>query len=315
MKQLAKPTPMTPLQRWSLAVVVLACAAYLGLTLGKPPSDTPSPYHFSVVLVAVLTISIIGLLFLTWLAGYYAWLQLDRYTRGLTAGPSRQAFGLMTQGVWLLAVGLILSSLTGAVSSFFGRNIGLVAVLTQVNYYIIIFFPFFGFMKLQMGSRHLAVAAQAAMTTRAKLVTVGPPVAVLAAFYVFLAATNAAPSTQVLAAGPVGFVVLWLTAGLTIGSWALGLLAALNVERATYRGEGTQYTRPLVGLYNGILTTTGGFIILDALLSLGTTRLEVLPVGALLLLLYGFIGVVGLGFWVTAVSVRRLTAPLPKAEG
>jgi hypothetical protein len=62
--------------------------------------------------------------------------------------------------------------------------------------------------------------------------------------------------------------------------------------------------------------TTGGFIILDALLSLGAPRLQALPVWAILLLIYGFIGVVGLGFWSVAMSVRQLmTAPVVGRKG
>src|SRR5689334_15353646 len=115
-------TRMTPQQRWTLGAVVLASIAYLALNLSSPRSNTPGPYHLSPMLIVVLTLTIIGLLFMTWLAGYYAWLQLDRYTRGL-ADPNRKAFRLMTQGVWLLVAGLIASSLTGAISSFYGRDI------------------------------------------------------------------------------------------------------------------------------------------------------------------------------------------------
>jgi hypothetical protein len=85
----------------------------------------------------------------------------------------------------------------------------------------------------------------------------------------------------------------------------LGLLAALNIERATH-GNTTLPPRPLVTLYNGILTMTGGFIILDALSSLGTTRLARLPLGVTVALLYAFIAVVGLGFVIVAASGRAL---------
>jgi hypothetical protein len=67
-------------------------------------------------------------------------------------------------------------------------------------------------------------------------------------------------------------------------------------------------------LYNGILTMTGGFIILDALMSLGATRLQALPVGVVVALVYGFIGVVALGFWIVARSARELIAAAAKAK-
>src|SRR6185369_2695048 len=110
----------------------------------------------------------------------------------------------------------------------------------------------------------------------------------------FLAATNAAPDAQVLSAGPTGFLALPVNIILVVGSWVLGLLTALNIERSTHRSEDASYARPLAKLYNGILTTTGGFIILDALMSLGATRLSALPVWLIVGLIYAFIGVVAL---------------------
>jgi hypothetical protein len=94
---------------------------------------------------------------------------------------------------------------------------------------------------------------------------------------------------------------------LVVSTWVLGLLAALNIERATH-GSTSLPSRPLVTLYNGILTMTGGFIILDALSSLGTARLSHLPLGIIVALLYIFIAVVGLGFVIVAASGRALLA-------
>jgi hypothetical protein len=307
---------MTGRQRWNLGFITAACVVYLVLTMTAPRSTEANPYHFSVALILVLSLTIIGLLLLTWVLGFYAWLQLDRYTNKLPAGPSRQAFGQMARGMWLLAAGLVVSSLLSATKAFYANDALISTVMTQLNYYIIVGFPFLGFMWLRTGSRHLAVAAQAAMTIQAKLLTVGPPVALLASFYVFLAVTNSTPGAQMLASGPIGFLVLPASIILVVASWVLGLLAALNVERATYRGEGARNSQPLVKLYNGILTTTGGFIILDALLSLGTTRLQALPVSVILLLIYAFIGVVGLGFFLVGRSVRELVImPIPRPKG
>jgi hypothetical protein len=174
-------------------------------------------------------------------------------------------------------------------------------------------FPFLGFLCLRIGSRHLMVSAQAMMTTQAKLLTVGPPVALLAVFYAYLSATNSSATAKALMAGPIGFLAVPASVILVAGAWTLGLLAALNIERATYRGDGTSHTGPLVRLYNGVLTVTGGFIILDALMSLGD-RLAALPVGAILFLIYGFIGVVGFGFFIMAMGVRGLLAA-PQAKG
>jgi hypothetical protein len=298
-------------QWWRLGFVAAATSAYFGLTFAAPRGTGGNPYHLSVVLILVLGLTIVGLLLLAWWFGFYAWLELDRYTKRLPKEEGRRTYGRMATGVWFLVTGLILSSLMSAAKPLYAGDVGVATVITQVNYYTIIIFPFLGFMWLRIGSRHLAVSAQAMMSVRSKLVTVGPPVLLLAMFYVFLAATNSAPDTEVLQSGPTGFLVLPTNIILVVGSWVLGLLAALNIERATHRGESARLVRPLAKLYNGILTMTGAFIVLDALMSLGNTRLQALPVGVIVLLIYGFIGVVALGFLIVARGARELIAAAP----
>ena len=296
--------------------MALASVTYLVLTFSAPRGDNPNPYHFSIVAVLVLTVTIIGLWFLTCFFGFYAWLKLDTYARLLPRGVDRRAYGQIAQGVRILAYGLLVSSVIGATNPYFIHSPSLGAVVKQINYYIIILAPFLGFLYLRWGTKRLAVSAHAAMSLRSKLVTVGPPVLLLAGFYVFLAATNVAPDGQLQALGRLGFLVLPLNIILVVGSWVLGLLAALNIERATYRGVVASHTKPLVKLYNGILTMTGGFIILDALMSLGSTRLASLPLSVTVSLLYGFIGVVGFGFMLVSVSARALiTAAMAKTGG
>jgi hypothetical protein len=281
-------------QWWRLGFVAAATSAYFGLTFAAPRGTGGNPYHLSVVLILVLGLTIVGLLLLAWWFGFYAWLELDRYTKRLPKEEGRRTYGRMATGVWFLVTGLILSSLMSAAKPLYAGDVGVATVIT-----------------LRFGSRHLAVSAQAMMSVRSKLVTVGPPVLLLAMFYVFLAATNSAPDTEVLQSGPTGFLVLPTNIILVVGSWVLGLLAALNIERATHRGESARLVRPLAKLYNGILTMTGAFIVLDALMSLGNTRLQALPVGVIVLLIYGFIGVVALGFLIVARGARELIAAAP----
>ncbi len=306
---------MTGRQRWNLGLLVAASAIYLGLLFTAPKPNAPSPYHFSAILVVVLSATILGFLLLAVVFGFYAWLELDRYAQRFPEQtPTHDAYARLAQGVWFLTACLIGSTLLGAIKPFFATNASVVAAITQINYFVVIIFPFLGFLNLRTGSRHLAVSAQAIMTARAKLVTVGPPLVLLSAFYVFLSITNTSPGLQTAAAGPIGFLVLPASIILVVGTWTLGLLAALNIERATYRGEGAKHARPLVKLYNGVLTTTGGFIILDALLSLGS-RVGALPVAAALFLVYTFIGVVALGFYIIARGARGLLAiPVPRPK-
>jgi hypothetical protein len=297
-------TPLRPSHWLNIWFVGLAAVAYLVLTFLAPHRSNTNPYHLSIAVILLLTVTIIGLWLATCLFGLLAWLRLSVYAHTLPSGANRRAYERLAQGVRILAYGLLVSSIISATNPYFAHDPGAAAIVTQLNNLLILIAPFVGFLYLRLGSRSLAVSAHAVMSLRAKLVTVGPPVLVLASFYVFLAATNASPSSQLAASGPVGFLMLPLNIVLVVGSWTLGLLAALNIERATHRGTSESQARPLVKLYNGMLTMTGGFIILDALESLGTTRLASLPLSIVVFLLYAFIAVVGLGFMQVWISAR-----------
>lgn len=308
-------TPLTRRQWWNITFVVLAFAVYLGLNLTAPDSGKTSPHHLSEAMIILLTATILGLWLLTCSFGLYAWLKLDAYAQLLPKGVERRAYDQIAKGVWLLAYGLLVSSILTASKPFFAGNASLGAVVSQINYYIIVITPFLGFLYLRLGTKRLAVSTQAAMTLGTKLLTVGPPVVLLASFYIFLVATNSGPDAQALSDGPLGFLMLPFNIALVVSSWTMGLLAALNVERATHRGESAKNTQALVKLYNGILTMTGGFIILDALMSLGTTRLLSLPLEVTVLLLYIFIGVVALGFMIVSSGARALMALVQVRSG
>jgi hypothetical protein len=280
---------------------------YLGLTFMAPKSVNPNPYHLSVAVTLLLVVTIIGLWMMTCFSGLLAWLRLDTYAHVLPQGSNRRAYEQFAQGVRILAYGLLLSSVLGVVKRHFPHDIGTSVLLDQINYYVVLIAPFLGFLFLRLGTKRLAVSAHAAMTLRAKIVTVGPPVLLLASFYVYLAATNTAAG-PLLGPGPIGFLMLPLNITLVVGSWVLGLLAALNIERATHRRVDTNHTQPMVKLYNGTLTMTGGFIILDALLSLGSDRLASLPLSVTVTLVYAFIAVVALGFMLVSTGARALLA-------
>lgn len=288
-------------------VALAAIVYFISTLLSIKPGSPSNSYNIPLVALYILSLTIIGLLLLGWFFGLYAWLQLDRYTRELPPGAPKKSYGQIARGIEYLTLALILPTLISASRPLYANDVNMTAVVTQINYYAIIVLPFLGFLYLRQGTKHLAVSAQAAMTLVTKLVTVGPPVLLLACFYIFLALTNSTPQAGSLS-GSAGTIALWVSILLIVSSWVLGLLAALNIERWTHRGDGADRARPLVKLYNGILLTTCGFIILDALLSLDATRLRNLPIEVVLGLVYLFIGVVALGFMTVGVGARRLRA-------
>ncbi len=279
---------MTRSQKLNLIFVALLVVAYVAASI-ITPKQASNTYHLSHAAIALLTVSILGLWALTCFFGIFAWLRLDRYAN-LLAGKDQQAFSRIGLGVLLLAYGLIISSLASAA-----------ALPKELSTYINIVIPVLGFWYLRIGTKSLSVSAQAALSLKSKLLTVGPPVLLLGVFYVFLALSNSTPK------GPHGPLLLISTA-LVIATWTLGLLAALNIERATHTSESAIPARPLALLYNGILTMTGGYIILDALISLGNDRIASLPLLVVVALIYAFIAVVGLGFYIVSASARQLIA-------
>lgn len=292
---------LTGAHKLNITFVVTLAMTYLVVEFAAPKSNT---YHFSLVAGVVLVLTVNVLWMATCLFGLRAWLNLDRYAAQQKHESDRRAFGQIANGVRLLAYSLLVSSLLTGLGPYFRDNAGVSAAISQANYYLILIFPFLGFFLLRQGTKRLAIMAEAALSLRAKVLTVGPPVALLAAFYTFLTVTNSAINAP---------VVEVVTIVLVVGAWVWGLLAALNIERATHRGV-MAANKPLVLLYNGILTMTGGFIILDALSSLGTARFAALPLGVDLALLYTFIAVVCLGFVIVAAAGRVLMGGQEKAR-
>jgi len=288
-----------------VAFVFLAAVTYLAVTFLAPRNGNSNQYHLSVTLIILITVTVLGLWMATCFSGLYAWLELDRYANMQAKDSDQKALHQLASGVRFLAYGLLISSIFSASGAYFAAGTTWSVLMSQLNYYIILLAPFLGFLWLREGSKRLAVSSQAALNLKAKIFTVGPPVLLLATFYIFLAATNPGAGLAGPAAGPLAAFALPVNIILVVSTWVLGLLAALNIERATH-GNTTLPPRPLVTLYNGILTMTGGFIILDALSSLGTTRLARLPLGVTVALLYAFIAVVGLGFVIVAASGRAL---------
>jgi hypothetical protein len=280
--------------------VIVAALLYLGLQFGSSKTGSNS-YNLPLWSVIAIVISIVGLWMLAVFFGLNSWLRLDEYAHMLKSRSDRVAFRQIASGVRFLAYGLLVSSILGASSAYFTNDPRTTAVISQLNYYAAVLSPFFGFWLLREGTRKLAVTAQAALSARSKLVTIGPPVVILAAFYIFMVTTDGAPS-----AGPLGLLVLPINILLVIGSWIFGLLAALNIERATHGSGASRPQKGFIRLYNGILTMTGGIIILDALMSLGTSRLASLPLALAVVLLYAFVAIVGLGFAIVSSSGRTL---------
>lgn len=285
--------------------VIVAALAYLGLQFGSAKLGANSD-NLPIWIAVIILFSIIGLWMLAVFFGLNSWLQLDEYAYMMKSHSDRLAFRQVASGVRFLAYGLLISSVLGASESYFSGNPGAAAIITQLNYYTVVLAPFFGFWLLRQGTRKLAVSAHAVLSARSKLVTIGPPVVILSAFYIFMVTTNGAPDSLTLSAGPLGFLVLPINILLVIASWVFGLLAALNIERATHGNGPSRPHKALITLYNGILTMTGGFIILDALMSLGTSRINSLPIAFTVLLLYVFVAVVWLGFMIVSSSGRAL---------
>ncbi len=298
-------------KRTVLQAVALLSLVYIALSVAAPhtAATNANPYHISPIWTLVLVMSLLGLLLIAWLFGALAWMQLRNYSLRLSGGQ-QGAFRQMAAGVKYLALGLIISTFISGTKPYYASNANLVAISMQLNYAVLTLASFVGFLYLQMGTKYLAASARAAMSWGSRLATIGPPLVLLGAFYMTLAITNTAPVGLALFSGLSGKIILAANIVLVLGSWALGLLAALNIERATHDLEIGERAKPFLRLYNGILLTTCGFIILDALISLGNTRLSTLPLSIVLILIYLFIGVVALGFGIVASSVRKLNAIL-----
>ncbi|HTK05388.1 MAG TPA: hypothetical protein VL500_07415 [Candidatus Eisenbacteria bacterium] len=295
------------------AATVLAWTAYFTATLLAPKAAGSNPWGISPLGLLLLQLSIALPYLLTWLAGCYGVLTLRTAVRTMPDKEDAKSFARIADGVLVLLCGLVVTSFLSAARSYLRDAPQATASLTILTNYVYILAPLVGFSFIYIGSGHLRRGTSAADLPRGWGALGALILGSFAALYAWLIYTN--PTRQVSTeAGiqasyylPDALIVATIVLPF-LASCVVGLLAVLRLARY-YRGvSGYVYKKSTLYFIDGLLFVIFGAVLLQALQSLGSSRLLGIGLGPLLLVIYAFLIAQGLGFVFVALGAKQLSA-------
>lgn len=299
-------------------LIVLLWGVYCGITLLTPQDPAAAErYQLSPVTFNLLLVSVSLPYLVCWLFGLFGWLHLREFAREQPRGAERAGFTKIAYGLLALVASLVVPTLVSAVYRYISHD-STSAGWNIFSNYMGIFFPLLGFLLMFLGSMQIVSPITPKVTRLAKVTTVFFPVALFSVFYLFMIFANPSRQTSLdPSIEPTYFLPDSMIIGTiilpVIATWFLGLLLVLNLEHYSHYSK--TVNRPgLVSFYNGIIIIVAIMILSQVLASLGNGRLDNLNLGAILFIVYMFLGLLTLGFGLIARGAKRLQAPTSKTE-
>ncbi len=293
-------------------LILLLWGVYCGITLLTPQAPVAAKYHLSAVTLNLLIISVSLPYLICWLFAVFGWLHLREFAHKQPRGAERDGFTKIAYGLLALVASLVVPTLVRAVYTYASHD-STSAGWNIFSNYMGIFFPLLGFLLMFMGSLQFTSSITPKVTWLAKATTVFFPVVLFSVFYLFMIFANPTrqtsldPSVQPTYFLPdsmiIGTIILPV-----IATWFLGLLLVFNLERYSHYSK--TINRPgLVSFYNGIIIIVAITILTQVLASLGNARFANLNLGAILAIIYVFLGLLAFGFGLIARGAKRLLQP------
>ena len=294
-------------------IIMLLWGVYCGITLLTPQDPSVDKYQLSPITLNFLIISVSLPYLICWLFGIFGWLHLREFTRKQPRGAERDGLRKITYGLLALVASLVVPTLVGAVYVFVSHD-STSAGWNIFSNYLGIFFPLLGFLLMFIGSAQITSQIRPKITKLAKAMTVFFPVALFSVFYLFMIFANPSRQTSLdPLIEPTYFLPDSMIIGIivlpVIATWFLGLLLVLNLEHYSHYSK-TVNRSGLISFYNGIIIIVAITIITQVLASLGNGRLDNLNLGAILAIVYVFLGLLALGYGLIARGAKKLHQPL-----
>lgn len=319
-KPVIKNPGLTTRQKVYYTAGLLAALLYLYLSFFAPQNPSSNAFDLSPAQRFFLRLTILIPYIATWVFGVFGLAALDRYV-ALTKG-SNDVLGsllrsLRTGFTWIIA-GTISVALVGAIRSYVVPDNDTLPLFTIISNYLHVFPPLIGFLIIYRGAINLRSRPEMSEYKHGGHVPSTAIVLFISAFYIFLISTN--PTRQALqGSGAATYYLPDVIIGLTIVlpilvTWWIGFsVAFLMSDLVPYFTRPEIYkgiTRILYGIWSIIFSS----IIIQALVSLGAERLLELGLGGLLLVIYLFVFVQGLGYFLVAFGSRVLQRSVSEAN-
>lgn len=286
-----------------LLFVVLAIV-YASISLiAAPPRATLQQYHLSSTSMRLVNVAVVVPVLAVWFLALYGYQKLRAYSALLGHTKEDEQVKSLTRGVMVLAFWLPISSTVSAALNLLARSHpAMVAPTTIFLNYMSLLFPLVALILISKGARGLGDMSKERLPQSG--VNVMAIVIILAGVTYGYLIAKAGPNLDAIYHLPLTLVLLTLAVPY-IFSWFLGLLSAFYIHVYSKNVTGVIYRKSWNMLAFGI-----GWIILFLVVLQYTTavsaRLGNLSLIAVLLLVYGALLLMGLGFAFLAIGAKKL---------
>lgn len=294
--------------RFIAGLFALLVLVYLGFSLLVAPSAAAlKTYHLSVAGARAITISFVVPLVLIWTAGLFGSLKLRQYSRVVKGSPESRGLAVLSYGLLILVVTQpFASDLTSLVAQIVKHSPQTLPTLTIINNYIQILLMAAALTVIARGAAHLGALARRRSNESLERQLWALGLIAVSIFYGYFLVSHRlqgpGPSRQY-------FMPDWL-ALLTIAIpylffWYKGLYASFCIFKYQRNVRGLIYRHSLLYIAGGIVAVIISSIFVRFLATIADrlTRLSITPV---LIIIYVFLGITGLGYILIAWGARKM---------
>jgi len=290
---------------------VTASVIYLLLTFLAPA--TSNAFGLSSLQILLLKITVALPYIATWIFGVYGLSTLDKYielTKDKNDNMTNTLIFLRSGLLWII-MGTILVGVIGSARSYFATNTEIRPLFTIVTNYLYIFPQLIGFFFIFRGVIKLQASKEMSEHKHTSYFFTTLIVVLISCIYVYMVATNPSrqfsPDPNMAATYYLPDILIGFTIVLPIlTTWWLGFSAAFTLSDLIPYLTRAELFKGVTRIVYGIWATIFTSILIQALLSLGGTRLSGLSLGIILLIVYVFVLLQGIGFLFIALGSNTL---------
>lgn len=289
--------------RTFLFFVILAVLYVFISLVVAPPRATLQKYHMSSTSLRVLNTTVVVPVIAVWFLALYGYQKLHDYSQELNGSKEGAYVKELTTGVLVLAFWLPISSTTSAVLNLAARNHPeLLAPATVITNYMSLIFPLVALYFINSAARKLSDLSKLRLAPR-NINFMALALIVAGVAYGFLVA-SAQNDLDAIYHLPMPLVLLTLVIPY-IFSWFLGLLAVFYLHAYGKSVPGIIFRKSWNWFAFGLVWIIVCLIALQYTTAV-SAKLGDMPVGTLLMLTYGLLLLMGLGFAFLAAGAKKL---------
>ena len=279
-------------------VVVYSCFKLLP----KPNPSTLAEYGVTPLGLRLIYASLILLLALIWLAGYYGYARLERYARLIAKDKDGKAVSQISGGVFFLVMWLPVTSTVSSVLDYAAsHNPSIATPVVLFENYLSMAIPFMGFILISLGARKLSVLTRHHASFAASNIL---SIFMILVGLVYFQLVSTMPDRQSIYHMSIWLILVTLATPY-IYMWFSGLRAVYDTYAYQKKATGIVYRSSWSLLSFGLgwlIITSIGLQYLDTLVF----YLREMTIYQILAIIYTLLIVVAIGFVLIADGTRKL---------